>query len=83
MTTAIFLYRFLISSWMSPNCRFIPSCSQYALEAIEKHGPLRGLGLSVKRVLRCHPWGSYGYDPVPEKFDKGMYVRYRNGTSRE
>ena len=48
-----------------PCCRFVPTCSQYALEAIEKYGPLRGGYLAVRRILRCHPWGGSGYDPVP------------------
>lgn len=46
-------------------CRFTPSCSQYMLEAVEKHGPFKGFYLGVRRLLRCHPWGDYGYDPVP------------------
>lgn len=48
-------------------CRFEPSCSQYMLEAVEKHGALRGGWLGVRRLLRCHPWGGLGYDPVPDK----------------
>ena len=48
-----------------PACRFTPTCSQYAIEAIEKHGPVRGLWLALRRLLRCHPWGGSGYDPVP------------------
>jgi putative membrane protein insertion efficiency factor len=48
-----------------PTCRFTPTCSQYALEAFRKYGPFKGLYLSVKRILRCHPWGGSGYDPVP------------------
>lgn len=50
---------------MPPTCRFAPSCSQYAIEAIEKHGAIRGGWLATKRILRCHPWGGHGYDPVP------------------
>ena len=60
------LYRWLISPMLGTNCRYHPSCSAYALEAIEKHGAMRGGWLSVKRVCRCHPWGGDGYDPVPE-----------------
>ena len=52
----------------TPCCRFTPTCSQYAIEAIEKHGPVKGLYLAVRRILRCHPWGGHGYDPVPEEF---------------
>lgn len=48
-----------------PSCRFTPTCSQYALEAFRKYGPFKGLYLSVRRILRCHPWGGHGYDPVP------------------
>ena len=48
-----------------PTCRFTPTCSQYALEAFRKYGPFKGFWLSLKRVLRCHPWGGSGYDPVP------------------
>ncbi len=59
------LYRWLISPMLGTNCRYHPSCSAYALEAIEKHGALHGSLLSVRRVCRCHPWGGHGYDPVP------------------
>jgi putative membrane protein insertion efficiency factor len=47
-------------------CRFTPTCSSYGVEAVERHGALRGGALAVRRVLRCHPWGRFGYDPVPE-----------------
>ena len=59
-------YQRFISPLTPPSCRFTPTCSQYAVEAIRKHGPVRGLYLAVRRILRCHPWGGSGYDPVPD-----------------
>ncbi len=64
----VFLIRFYqvcISPLKTPCCRFTPTCSLYALEAFRKHGPFKGLYLTVRRLLRCHPWGGSGYDPVP------------------
>ena len=58
-------YQLCISPLKPPSCRFTPTCSQYAIEALRKHGPIRGLYLTVRRLLRCHPWGGSGYDPVP------------------
>ncbi len=59
------LYRRFISPLKSPSCRFVPSCSMYALTAFQKYGVFKGLYLSVRRILRCHPWSKGGYDPVP------------------
>jgi uncharacterized protein len=59
-------YRIFISPLFLPSCRFYPSCSQYGLEAIDTHGPLKGTWLTVKRISRCHPWSEGGYDPVPD-----------------
>lgn len=59
-------YQRLISPFLPPSCRFYPSCSQYCLEALEKHPLHRALWLSTWRLLRCHPWGGHGHDPVPE-----------------
>lgn len=61
----IFFYKRFISPFTPPSCRFTPSCSSYAIEALRKYGPGKGLLLSIKRILRCHPWGGSGYDPVP------------------
>ena len=58
-------YQLCISPMLPPSCRYSPTCSQYAIEALRKHGPLKGLYLAVRRILRCHPWGGSGYDPVP------------------
>lgn len=62
---ALMLYRYAVSPWMAPHCRFHPSCSEYAREAIERHGALHGGGLAARRLLRCHPWHPGGLDPVP------------------
>jgi putative membrane protein insertion efficiency factor len=59
-------YRYLISPFLAPSCRYFPSCSAYACEALEHHGAIAGGWLALKRVARCHPWGGMGYDPVPE-----------------
>ena len=59
------VYQLLISPLLMPSCRFEPSCSHYAQEAIATHGALRGVILAGRRLLRCHPWGGSGYDPVP------------------
>lgn len=59
------VYQICISPYLGPCCRFQPTCSQYAVEALRRHGPLRGSWLALRRILRCHPWGGSGYDPVP------------------
>ena len=61
----IWLYRMLISPLLGPKCRYEPSCSAYAMEALARHGAWRGSLLSLRRLGRCHPWGGSGYDPVP------------------
>ncbi len=61
----ILFYQRCVSPFTPPSCRFTPTCSEYARQAIVKHGPVKGLWLAVKRLLRCHPWGGSGYDPVP------------------
>lgn len=59
------LYQLAVSPWMPGACRYTPTCSSYAIDAIDGHGPVRGSWLAMKRLARCHPWGGYGYDPVP------------------
>lgn len=61
----IFFYQKCISPLFPSTCRFVPTCSQYAVEAIRKYGPFKGGWLALKRISRCHPWGGSGYDPVP------------------
>lgn len=58
-------YQLVVSPWLGNRCRFHPSCSEYSMEALRRHGLLRGLWLGVRRVGRCHPWHPGGYDPVP------------------
>lgn len=67
----IHVYRLLISPLLGPRCRFHPSCSSYALEAFDTHGPVRGLILSLYRIVRCGPWSSGGIDPVPARKERG------------
>jgi len=57
-------YKAAVSPWLPPSCRFVPTCSEYACEAIERHGALRGSWMGLRRLLRCHPFHSGGYDPV-------------------
>ena len=63
-------YQYAISPIFGANCRYTPTCSQYSIEAIKVHGPVKGLWLAIKRIGSCHPWGGHGYDPVPPKTNK-------------
>ncbi len=62
---AIIVYRYTLSAFIGRTCRYAPSCSEYALEAIQLHGSWKGGKLALKRIARCHPWGGHGFDPVP------------------
>jgi putative membrane protein insertion efficiency factor len=61
------IYQWTISPMLPGSCRYVPTCSQYAIEALRVHGPIKGLLLGTKRIFSCHPWGWHGYDPVPPK----------------
>ncbi|HBG29594.1 MAG TPA: membrane protein insertion efficiency factor YidD, partial [Gammaproteobacteria bacterium] len=63
------IYQLAISPWLAPRCRYTPTCSTYAREALRCHGPWRGGVYAVRRLMRCHPWGGFGYDPVPPARD--------------
>ncbi|HCX99348.1 MAG TPA: membrane protein insertion efficiency factor YidD [Bacteroidales bacterium] len=65
LTIPIKFYQLAISPFFPPSCRYTPTCSSYCLEALKKHGPIKGLWLCIKRVLSCNPWGGDGHDPVP------------------
>ena len=66
-------YQYLVSPWFGQTCRFYPSCSCYAIDAVEKRGVLMGLWLTVRRIGRCHPWHPGGFDPVPEKCEAKLH----------
>jgi len=63
-------YQIVLSPLLGKNCRFEPTCSQYMIEAIGEWGPFKGIYLGVRRILKCHPWGPHGHDPVPVKKKK-------------
>ena len=67
LKSPIYFYRAVISPWLRPRCRFLPTCSQYALDALDRYGPYKGSILALKRVCRCHPWGGHGFDHVKEE----------------
>lgn len=64
------LYQYLLSPWIGHHCRFFPTCSNYAIDAIKRFGAMRGAYLTIRRLLKCHPWHHGGIDPVPEKLGK-------------
>ncbi|MDR2816791.1 MAG: membrane protein insertion efficiency factor YidD [Proteiniphilum sp.] len=66
----VYFYRSVISPLTPSSCRYTPTCSQYTIEALKKHGPFKGLYLSAKRIISCNPWGGSGYDPVPDPEQK-------------
>ena len=79
----IHLYRYTVSMLMGRWCRHLPTCSDYALEAIDRNGPWRGAWLMVARCSRCHPWGSSGFDPVPDiRAERHMWTPWRYGRWR-
>lgn len=85
----VHLYRATVKPWMGMECRHLPTCSEYALEAIDRNGAWKGFWLMLSRLTRCHPWGSSGYDPVPDlsaerhPFAPWLYGRWRRETRRE
>lgn len=66
------VYKLLVSPMLPTACRFVPTCSEYAMEAVERHGALRGTGMAIGRLMRCHPFASSGFDPVPATKDLAL-----------
>ena len=64
-------YQFFVSPILRTNCRYLPTCSEYSIESLKQHGILKGIYLTMKRILNCHPYGRSGFDPVPKKIKKG------------
>ena len=77
----IIFYQKFITPYTPPSCRFTPTCSEYARQALLKHGPVKGFLMAVWRILRCNPWGGSGYDPVPEHF--GQAFRHHRNNERQ
>ena len=78
VTSIIVFYQRFISALLPPRCRFYPSCSQYTLEAVDRFGGTRGLWLGVKRLARCHPFTTSGYDPVPDEFALFTHASFKH-----
>ena len=68
----VYFYKYVLSPLLPASCRHVPTCSQYAIEAIKIHGPFKGVWLAARRISRCHPWGTHGYDPVPPAGTAGL-----------
>ena len=66
-------YQLIVSPMLGSNCRFMPTCSEYALESLKAYGLIKGTFLTIKRIRKCHPWRSHGYDPIPTKMEKNKY----------
>jgi len=66
-------YQLIASPMLGSNCRFMPTCSEYAMESLKTYGLIKGTFLTIKRISKCHPWGSHGYDPIPTKMEKNKY----------
>ena len=66
-------YQLIVSPMLGSNCRFMPTCSEYALESLKAYGLIKGTFLTIKRIGKCHPWGSNGYYPIPTKMEKNKY----------
>ena len=64
------IYQLIISPILGQNCRYLPTCSEYTVQSLKEFGIIKGLGLSSKRIMKCHPWGGHGYDPVPKKMEE-------------
>lgn len=72
-------YQVAISPYLGSNCRHTPTCSQYAIEAIREWGVIKGIWLGTKRIARCHPWGTHGYDPVPQNNSGSLKEKNQGG----
>ena len=72
-------YKRLVSPWLPPSCRYVPTCSEYAMEAVERYGAVRGGWMAARRVLRCHPFAKGGYDPVQRDAERSTSVAKRVG----
>lgn len=73
----VYIYKYAISPLTPASCRHYPTCSAYAVEAVKIHGPFRGFWLATRRIARCHPWGTSGYDPVPPRGTKPLRPKSR------